>query len=77
MNKVAMLVHNRRALVDADQVKKLLAKQDLVTKVIALNKALETETSPDLKISMNQMAMEYSSKIIKLNRTIRKNVQFI
>lgn len=59
--KVQITIHGRQALVDHDQVKLLKNKEALVNDSIA---------NP-------QNAIKNSSKIISLNRRIRKNVKFL
>lgn len=59
--KVQITIHGRQALVDHDQVKLLKNKEALVKDSIA---------NP-------QNAIKNSSKIISLNRRIRKNVKFL
>lgn len=61
MEKVQMVVGGKLALVDADMVKKMTKKQELVAEAMNLQKQLQ----------------EIISKIIRLNRTIRQSVQFL
>ena len=77
MNKVQMVIHDRQALVDSDQVKKHIEKQFLVSNSLRIQKMLESETDQDCRNTLLEDLKNYSSKIIRLNRTIRKNVQFI
>ena len=67
MPKVEILVFGKRALVDADQVAKLQKKEMLVKQAMALKEM----AAPAIEIQ------DVMSKIIRLNRTIRQNVQFI
>ena len=76
MQKVQMVIAGRQALVDSDQVAKHTKKNKLVEGALALQKvmnAVPREAEPILQ----QELQEIVSKIIRLNRTIRKNVQFV
>ena len=76
MQKVQMVIAGRQALVDSDQVAKHTKKNKLVEGALALQKvmnAVPREAEPILQ----QQLQEIVSKIIRLNRTIRKNVQFV
>ena len=71
-----MVIAGRQALVDSDQVAKHTKKNKLVEGALALQKvmnAVPREAEPILQ----QQLQEIVSKIIRLNRTIRKNVQFV
>lgn len=71
MNKVEMIISGKRALVDADQVKKHLKKEQLVQQALRLQKM-------DLTVpAVSKELRETMGKIIRLNRTIRQNVKFI
>lgn len=67
MNKVQIKLGNREALVDEDQVKLVLKKQELVKQIVALDK--------DSRKSVE--CINLTNKIISLNRRIRKNVIFL
>ena len=76
MEKVEMLVAGKRALVDADMVKKMIRKEALVAGAMRLQSvmnAVPREAEPILQKQLQEIV----SKIIRLNRTIRKTVQFI
>jgi hypothetical protein len=76
MEKVQMLVGGRQALVDADMVKKMTKKAELVasaSRLRAVMNAVPREAEPILQEQLQAIM----TKIIRLNRTIRKNVQFI
>jgi hypothetical protein len=76
MQKVEMIVGGRRALVDADMVKKMTKKQELVASAMRLQSvmnAVPREAEPILQKKLQ----EIMSKIIRLNRTIRQTVQFL
>ena len=76
MQKVQMLVGGRQALVDADMVKKMTKKQELVASAMRLQyvmNAVPREAEPILQ----KQLQEIMGKIISLNRTIRQNVQFL
>ena len=75
MNKVEVSIHGQRALVDEDQVKKVLKKQDLASRAMVLQNRMKKDPAltPLIQPEMNKIM----SQIIRLNRTIRQNVQFI
>ena len=76
MEKVQMVVGGHQALVDADMVKKMIKKSELVAsagRLQAVMNAVPREAEPILQ----QQLQEIMGKIIRLNRTIRKNVQFL
>jgi hypothetical protein len=66
MEKVKMVIGNRIALVDADQVAMRTRKTALVAQAMALTK----EGRPEA-------VSEVVKKIQRLNRRIRQNVQFL
>lgn len=69
MEKVQITLRGEQVLVDADQVKKLLTKDKLVSEATVLRRNETPENLEKLKQVM--------SKIIRLNRTIRQNVIFL
>jgi len=76
MEKVQITVFGKQAMVDQDMVKKMLKKSELVAgamRLQAVMNAVPREAEPILQKQLQEIA----SKIIRLNRTIRKNVQFI
>lgn len=74
MNKVEVTIHGQRALVDEDQVKKVLKKDALVNKAMLLQKQCSvTDTFAPANVELRKT----TAQIIRLNRTIRQNVQFI
>ena len=76
MEKVQMVVGGRLALVDADMVKKMTKKQQLVAsagRLQSVMNAVPREAEPILQ----KQLQEIMGKIIRLNRTIRQNVQFL
>lgn len=73
MNKVQITISGKQALVDADQVKLLLKKEALVAQALSLQKRANSMTAYEHMVA----AGEITGQIIKLNRRIRKNVQFI
>jgi 2,4-dienoyl-CoA reductase-like NADH-dependent reductase (Old Yellow Enzyme family) len=77
MEKVEMVVSGRRALVDADQVKKVARKQDLVARALVLQNTLKQMESATAQEVVKDELMQVMSKIIRLNRTIRQNIRFI
>lgn len=76
MQKVQMTVGGREALVDADMVSKMKRKADLVAaagRLQGVMNAVPREAEPILQAHLQKIM----GKIIRLNRSIRKNVQFI
>jgi len=66
----------KQVMVDQDMVKKMLKKDGLVKSAMRLQavmNAVPREAEPILQ----KQLQEISGKIIRLNRTIRKNVTFI
>lgn len=74
MKKIEMVVSGKRALVDEDQVKKVAKKQELVALALNLQKQIDKN---DPFNPNNVKLREVTSKIIRLNRTIRQNIIFI
>lgn len=77
MQKVQMTISGKQALVDADQVKKHIDKQFCVARVLELQAKMAKETDPVCKQILQSDISDFAARIIKLNRSIRKNVQFI
>ena len=75
MMKVEMIVAGRRALVDADMVKKVTKKQELVADASALQKYYEADKVEHAYVL--PLLQKKAGQIIRLNRTIRQTVQFI
>jgi hypothetical protein len=76
MQKVQMLVGGRQALVDADMVKKMTKKQELVANAMRLQSVMNA-VPRDAEPILQQQLQEIMSKIIRLNRSIRQTVQFL
>jgi len=76
MEKVQIVIAGRQALVDADQVTKHSKKNTLVAGALRLQSVMNAVPSNAEPILQKQL-QEIASKIIRLNRSIRKNVQFI
>jgi hypothetical protein len=76
MEKVQMVVGGKLALVDADMVKKMTRKQELVASARRLQSVMDAVPSEAAPIIQAQL-QEIMGKIIRLNRTIRQNVQFL
>ncbi len=76
MEKVQMVVAGRLALVDADMVKKMTKKQELVAGALRLQSVMDAVPREAEPILQKQLE-EIMRKIIRLNRTIRQNVQFL
>jgi hypothetical protein len=75
MEKVEMMVAGRRALVDADMIKKMTKKQELVTEAMSLQKYYDADKVGHAYAL--PLLQKKASQIIRLNRTIRQTVQFI
>ena len=73
MQKVQMTVHGREALVDADMVKLMTKKAELVAAAAKLRESAGNMTAAEHLAVLDEVV----GKIIRLNRRIRKNVQFI
>lgn len=76
MQRVQITIFGKQAMVDQDMVKKMLKKNELVasaSRLQAVMNAVPKEAEPILQ----QQLQEIMSKIIRLNRTIRRTVQFI
>ena len=67
MERVQMVYMGKMAEVDADQVKKLQRKEALVSQMMTLKSMANSLPVTD----------DLAMKIIRLNRTIRKTVQFL
>ena len=76
MEKVQITVFGKQALVDQDMVKKMLKKSELVAGAARLQAVMNAVPSIAEPILQKQL-QETIGKIIRLNRSIRKNVQFI
>lgn len=74
MQKVQITVFGRVALVDQDMVKKMFKKEALVNECSALREL--GDANPEMQKELLEQQREIAAKIIRLNRTIRKNVQF-
>jgi hypothetical protein len=75
MEKVEMMVAGKRALVDADMVKKVTKKQELVAEAMALQKYYDADKVGHAYAL--PLLQKKASQIIRLNRTIRRTVRFI
>lgn len=71
-----MVVGGKLALVDADMVKKMTKKQELVASALRLQSVMNAVPREAEPILQKQL-QEIMSKIIRLNRTIRQSVQFL
>lgn len=76
MQKVLMKVHGREALVDVDMVSKVSRKENLVSLAMALQEALRNEVFVGRSVLERELNATMR-KIRRINKTIRKNVQFI
>ena len=76
MQKVQMLIGGMEALVDADMVKLMTKKQELVRGAMSLQHVLGSVPTIAQPILQDQLD-KIMGKIIRLNRRIRKNVQFL
>ena len=75
MDRVQMMVMGKMAEVDADMVKKMIKKNELVAQALRLqqDRKLNPVLAYDAMISADKITMQ----IIRLNRTIRKTVRFL
>ena len=76
MEKVQITVFGKLALVDQDMVKKMLKKSELVASAARLQSVMNAVPSVAEPILQKQL-QEIIGKILRLNRTIRRTVQFI
>ncbi len=75
MNKVEMTVFGRRALVDADMVKKMEKKQELTNQARGLQVFIKED--PSGRAYARDLLDKVMGKLIRLNRTIRPTVEFL
>lgn len=75
MSRVEMTVFGKRALVDADMVKKMQKKQELTEKAVTLRTFIKSD--PVGRAYANALLDEVMGKLIRLNRSIRPTVQFL
>jgi hypothetical protein len=75
MDRVQMMVAGRLAEVDADMVKKMIKKDELVANALRLqqDRKLNSVSAYDAMMAADKITMQ----IIRLNRTIRKTVRFL
>ena len=76
MERVQIMVFGKLAMVDKDMVKKMLKKSELVAgacRLQAVMNAVPREAEPILQKQLQDLM----GKIRRLNRTIRKTVQYI
>lgn len=76
MGKVQITVFGKLALVDQDMVKKMLKKSELVASAARLQSVMNAVPGVAEPILQKQL-QEIIGKILRLNRTIRRTVQFI
>jgi len=77
MQKVEMMVAGKRALVDSDMIKKMVRKDMLVATAMDLQTKMKSEKDPICFRLLSESMQETVGKIVRINRTIRKNVQFL
>lgn len=70
-----MVVGGKLALVDADMVKKMTKKQELVAEAMNLQKYYDAD-KVDHAYAL-PLLQKKAGQIIRLNRTIRQSVQFL
>ena len=75
MERVQMLVMGMTAEVDADMVKKMTKKNELVAEALRLQQERKINKVAPYEAMM--AADKITMQIIKLNKTIRKNVRFL
>ena len=73
MQKVQMTIHGREALVDADMVALMTKKAALVKAAVDLKDVAGTMSAAEHLAATDAIVKQ----IIRLNRRIRQNVQFI
>ena len=75
MDRGQMMVAGRLAEVDADMVKKMIKKDELVANALRLqqDRKLNPVSAYDAMMAADKITMQ----IIRLNRTIRKTVRFL
>lgn len=75
MDRVQMMVAGRLAEVDADMVKKMIKKDELMANALRLqqDRKLNPVSAYDAMMAADKITMQ----IIRLNRTIRKTVRFL
>mgnify|MGYP007091129396 CR=1 FL=1 len=76
MQKVQIFCHGKNIIVDEDQVKKHIRKEALVAEALRLQTLLKGQISFSDKCLYNTELNSVMGKIIRINRTIRQNVQF-
>ena len=77
MQKVEMLVAGKRALVDSDMIQKMVRKDMLVATAADLQTKMSSEKDPICLRLLSESMQETVGKIVRINRTIRKTVQFL
>jgi len=75
MERVKMLVMGKMAEVDADMVKKMTKKNELIGEAMRLRQDQQINKVAPYEAMM--AADKITMQIIKLNKTIRKNVRFL
>jgi hypothetical protein len=75
MERVKMLVMGKMAEVDADMVKKMTKKNELIDEAMRLRQDQKINKVAPYEAMM--AADKITMQIIKLNKTIRKNVRFL
>lgn len=75
MERVKMLVMGKMAEVDADMVKKMTKKNELIDEAMRLRQ--DHKINPVTAQAAMMAADKITMQIIKLNKTIRKNVRFL
>jgi hypothetical protein len=75
MDRVQMMVMGKMAEVDADMVKKMIKKDELMANALRLqqDRKLNPVSAYDAMMAADKITMQ----IIRLNRTIRKTVRFL
>ena len=75
MERIQMTLQGKLALVDKDMYKKMLRKEALVNQAVALQTANRTNGTTAQAAAAAAAAI--TTKIIRLNRTIRQTVRFL
>lgn len=76
MQKVQITISNRLVLVDEDQVKMLLTKDAAVKEAVVIQEKMKLGDAK-YNYEIQPTLMKLMGTIIRLNKKIRRNVQFV
>ena len=77
MNKITVTLYGLRCIIDANQYKKHLEKEQLIATMLGLQEMYEEIVDPVCKALVMDSLITRQDQLVKLNRSIRKNVQYI